>query len=217
MTYLLRPMIAALPYNDDAQEVRDWLDSTLHLTLADAWPACVESKWLFWLGIQVMPHETLVLALCDVAESVLHLVPAGEDRPRIALETARRRARGEVTVEEMRAVASATDTSCDNAAWRAAFYVTAYAAYAAYIYDARASHACSTYAAADTACAYAVRACAYTASAYAYAKRAGLSEGADPLDVCAILRARMPAADVEAALVVWCRENAPDALVEVPS
>ena len=82
---------------------------------------CEEIWVLGWLADALLhrghlKHEALVLAACACARSVLHLVPTGEDRPRLALEVADRWTRGEATLEE---VAVAQVASCD-ASWDAA-------------------------------------------------------------------------------------------------
>lgn len=73
---------------------------------------------------------------CAVARTVLHLVPAGEDRPRIAIETAGRWVRGTATEQECRAAAAAADAAAY--AYAAAAAYDAAAAYAAAWGEARA-------------------------------------------------------------------------------
>ena len=82
----------------------DWLDGAKHSTLQEAWNACFRADWMLWLfgHGQAVPREKLVLCACDIAETVLIHIPAGEDRPRTAIETARRWARGEASIEEVR-------------------------------------------------------------------------------------------------------------------
>ena len=58
----------------------------------------------------------MVLAACDIVESVLHLVPAGEERPRKAIEVTRAWCAGQATAEEVTAVSGAASA----AAWAAA-------------------------------------------------------------------------------------------------
>jgi hypothetical protein len=72
-------------------------------------------------------HRALVLATGACARTALEYVPAGEDRPRLAIETAERWARGEATLDEVRRAKSDT-----NAAWKVAWAAqTAQAAQAA--------------------------------------------------------------------------------------
>lgn len=86
------------------------------------------------------------LLACDFAERALRFVPEGEDRPRQAIEVARRYARGEATREEMDAAgvaawAAARDAARDAAraaAWAAAG-ATAWATWAAAWAAARAT------------------------------------------------------------------------------
>jgi hypothetical protein len=88
------------------------------------WAECERPDWLLWWAGHVVPRQELVLAACDCAETALRYVPEGEDRPRLAIETARRWARGEADDQEARAAADAAYTAADAA-------YTAYAAYAA--------------------------------------------------------------------------------------
>jgi hypothetical protein len=123
--------------------------------------ACPERSWLTWLygRLLVRGHvrrKPLVIAACLCAREVLHLVPAGEERPLRAIETAEAWCREEATLDEVRAARRAAYAYADAAAADAT-YAAAYAAYAA----------------ADAAAAYAAYAAAYAAyAAYAYADAA---------------------------------------------
>ena len=83
--------------------------------LLTAWRDCERADWMLWLcgkmvGAPTWPtRKQLVLAACACAETALRLVPTGEDRPRRAIETARRWAHheGAVTFAEVRAAAAA--------------------------------------------------------------------------------------------------------------
>jgi len=93
---------------------------------------------------------------CDCAERVLPVYDTrypGDTRPRVAIETARRYARGEATAEELRAAASAASAAYAAASSDGA----AAAAYAAAAYAA-------AYAAADAAAYAAADAAAYAAA-----------------------------------------------------
>ena len=95
--------------------------------LQTAWTNCKRSDWMLWL----LDRTTLDrddpqfrLMACDFAGAVLVHIPAGEDRPRLAIECARRFAAGEATREEMDAARDAAwDAAWDaarSAAWDAA-------------------------------------------------------------------------------------------------
>jgi hypothetical protein len=98
---------------------------------AEVWTTCERGNWLLWLcgrmiGKEGWPtRQQVVLAACDCAELALVHVRKGEDRPRIAVETARKWARGEATLEE---VATARRAAADAAADAAAADAAAYAA-----------------------------------------------------------------------------------------
>ena len=125
-----------------------------------AWAECERADWMLWLADRVMARKPVVLAACACARTALQYVPAGEDRPRVAIETTEAWARGEVTIAEVR--------TADAAA-----YAAAYAAYAAY---AAAGSALAAYAAA--AAAYAAVA-AYVDAAYAAYAAADAAADAD--------------------------------------
>jgi hypothetical protein len=163
-------------------ESREWLDG-FRGSVPRAWAACARGDWLLWLAARVgVDRRLIVLAACDIAETALIHVPAVEDRPRIAIETARRWARGEATVAELRAAAYA-------AAYAASASATHRAAVAAY-----ATHRAAASASAD-ADAYAThRAAAYVAEADASARASSLRASAE------IVRRHIPADVIVAAL-----------------
>lgn len=72
-------------------------------TLERAWNECERADWLMWLASKHLPRSTVMLAACDCAETALRYVPEGEDRPRRAIEVARRYHRGEATGDELEA------------------------------------------------------------------------------------------------------------------
>ena len=60
-------------------------------SLEAAWEHCERADWMLWLlGHERAQanHQQLVLVACKCARTVLHLVPPGEDRPRLAVEAA---------------------------------------------------------------------------------------------------------------------------------
>jgi len=132
----------------------NWCDT--QPDFATAWASCERGDWMLWLvGIQAGPpgddkRKPLVLATCECARLALGHFPKSEERPRTAIETAEKWARGEDGV---------TLANCRDAATHAA---DAYAAHAADAYAAYAATA--AYAAAATA-AYAAAADAYAAHA----------------------------------------------------
>ena len=85
---------------------------------------------------QTVDRRRLVLAACDCAESVLHLVPAREERPRRAIETAREWVRGRATQDEVLAAARSAAYATNAASAAAAARCAAYAADADYAYAA---------------------------------------------------------------------------------
>jgi hypothetical protein len=116
----------------------------------DSWLACERGDWLLWIAARLgVDRRLVVLAACDCARLALPRIPDGEHRPRLAIEAAERWARGEATIEEVRAAASAADAYATYATYAAS--ATSYAAYAAYAAD-------DAYAAVPRTCADLVRA-----------------------------------------------------------
>ena len=120
-----------------------------------AWRNCQRGDWMLWLlAKRDADRQTLVLAACECARLALPHVPDGEDRPRLAIETAERWAKGEATLLEVRigggaahlAAANATSAAA-SAAGDAAFAAASATDVAAYA----ASAADAAYAAADAA------------------------------------------------------------------
>jgi len=144
-----------LTYRDACQSAMNWLGDR---DSARMWAECERPDWLLWWAGQVVSRQELVLAACDCAETALRYVPEGEDRPRLAIETARRWARGEATVKEVDAARYAALASYINAGYAAGYAaLTAYATPAPY-----AAH--SAAAAAEEATRAAARADAYAAT-----------------------------------------------------
>jgi hypothetical protein len=119
---------------------------------------------MLWLAERVEIERTLlVLSACDCARTALPYVPAGEDRPRVAIETTEAWCRGEATIEQVRAASAYAYASHAASA-------SAYASYASY-----ASHAASAYAyASHAASAYAAHAASASARVKAHRWMAGL-------------------------------------------
>jgi len=190
-----------LTSRDACPAAMDWLGDR---DSSQMWADCERPDWLLWWAAHSVPRQELVLAACDCAELALRYVPKGEHRPRLAIETARRWARGEATVEEVRSAdAAALAAVCDagDAAAYAAltsFAVTtvcaALTAYAAARAAVRAADD-AAYAADDAA--YAARA----ADAAYSAARAAVRTAADAPDataaaaratMCQLIRTRWP-------------------------
>jgi hypothetical protein len=125
-------------------------------------------------------RRRIVLAACAVAESSLKYLPAGEKRPRVAIETARRWARGEATLKEVRDASDAAYAArAADAAADAAADVTDSAAVS--VDDA----AYAAYVAADDS---------YVSAAYYYSGAAKVVRRYIPLSVlaCSLVGARDP-------------------------
>ena len=56
-----------------------------------AWETCKRGDWLLWIADKLnVDRKLLVLAACACARTALKYVPAGEERPRLAIEAAER-------------------------------------------------------------------------------------------------------------------------------
>ena len=148
----------------------DWLDDR---DSSQMWAECRRPDWLLWWAGQAVSRQDLVLAACDCAETALRFVPEGEDRPRLAIETARRWARGEATVKEVDAARAAAISAYIGAGYAASYAaLTAYATpapFAALAAAAAAEEAASAAARDAANAAYAANAAAYASDAAARA------------------------------------------------
>ena len=182
------------------REARVWL-----ATQSDpraAWETCERPDWMIWYARRRdVDPKVFVRIACDCARTVLWLVPEGENRPRLAIEVAERRMRGEATIDEVRDAAYAAEDAAADAAYvvDAAADATYAAAYAAVYTAAAAAAADATYAAAYAAvytaaaaayAAYVVDAAADAADAYA-----GTREQAN-IQMCQIIRTHLRYEDV---------------------
>ena len=86
-------------------------------TLHVVWTTCKRGDWLLWLVGKMADkkgwptRKQAVLAACDCAEKALKYVKEGEDRPRLAIQTARKWARGKATLGEVRKAYAAADAA----------------------------------------------------------------------------------------------------------
>lgn len=93
-------------------------------SLAVAWKACRRADWMLWLAARCSgkhgsaAHRRVVLAACACARTGLSRLPADENRPRLAIETAERWARRKrgVTLAMVRDAADAAYAAADAAA-----------------------------------------------------------------------------------------------------
>jgi hypothetical protein len=125
-------------------------------TLQHAWDACAQADWMVWWALRLDPRRKAAWrALFDIIESVLHLVPEEETRPRKAVETVRQWLDGRATGRELRYAANVAANAASAAAndAHAAATVAAYDAHAAATAVATAATAAANaaYAAADAA------------------------------------------------------------------
>ena len=130
-----------------------------------AWATCQRGDWMICMAAQRCmqgdpTHRAVVLAACECARLSLKHVPEGEDRPRVAIETAECWARreGGVTLDDVREARMAASAYAYASA-SAYAYAAAYAADAAdAAYAAAASASAATAAAAGEPAAASVRA-----------------------------------------------------------
>jgi hypothetical protein len=110
--------LVALDACDEAVEWAHGYDS-----LEAAWADCQRGDWMLWLAGHCagdQPYSDarrpLVLAACACARLALPHVPAGEDRPRVAIETAEAWARGDAGVTTTDVSAARADAGADAGA-----------------------------------------------------------------------------------------------------
>ena len=171
------------------KEVQEWAEAHGG-PMEELWRDCERGDWMLWLAVRAkIDRRVVVNAACACARTALQYVPAGEERPRRAIEAAEAWARGEETLEAVRTAADAAD------------YAAADATYTDY---AAAEAATSAYFAATAANAYAANVvAAYTAvvnaaSAAFFGSDGGKLACAQTLAECAeLVRAYISAADSE--------------------
>ena len=107
-------------------------------TAAQAYTDCERAEWMLWVATRIdIDRKLLVLAACACAETALKYVPAGEDRPRKAIETARAWCAGKATLDDVVATSAA--------AWDARDTIAPIAAIAASAASAASSAACAAW------------------------------------------------------------------------
>jgi len=127
-------LVEFLRKNHACRESLKWLEGR---DLTQAWAECERGDWLLWHAAKAgIDRKRLVMAACACARLALVHVRAGEEGPRITIETAEAWCRGEATIEQVRearrnAAAAADDAYAAAAAAADAAYDAAYAAYAA--------------------------------------------------------------------------------------
>ena len=107
-----------------------------------AWDSCERADWLLWFSIKLADRKLVVLAACACARTTLHLVPKGEERPRLAIETAEAWTRGEATIDEVRKATDDAHYTPSRACYDAAYYAAATTYY--YTFTPRAAHCAAT-------------------------------------------------------------------------
>ncbi len=158
-------------------KTRPWLE---------AWETCPDARWMLAAAASVgVDRRFVVRAACACARTVLDRIPAGEERPRRAIETAEAWTRGEATLDEVRQAANAAYIASDNAAFAAATNV-------AYVSSSSYAAVADAYNAAEFAASYAdAPASAHDSSAHAatYASRAAYYASASDSGVVTDTRA----------------------------
>ncbi len=90
-------------------------------TLRRAWAECERADWMLWYAEKKsVDRKLLVRCACQCARRVLHLIPAGEDRPRKAIEAAEAWIEGKLGLAEVEKAADAATHAADAAADAAA-------------------------------------------------------------------------------------------------
>ena len=84
------------------EEVAQWADSRPKASFYDLWEDTIDPTWPCLAKAGGATQQQLVFAVCAVARLCLPLIPEGDERPRIAIETAEAWCRGEVTAEQVR-------------------------------------------------------------------------------------------------------------------
>ena len=121
----MKSLIEFLKKSEACAPALKWLET--QLDAQTAWVNCERGDWLLWLLAKLeIDRKKLVLLACKCARSSLHLVLKGEERPRIAIETAEAWARGEATLGEVNRAAIAAQEAVYSASSRASYEAAAY-------------------------------------------------------------------------------------------
>ena len=114
-------LIKFLMQHQACPEAMQWTVEHPTLSPSKLWRACPRGDWLLWLAEKAgVERKLIVLAACDCARTALKYVAEGEDRPRIAIETAEAWCRGDATIEEVQKAAGAAEAWAAGAARAAA-------------------------------------------------------------------------------------------------
>ena len=124
-------LVVFLNRNHACGESLEWLGDR---NLSQTWAECERGDWLIWLAAKAgIDRKRLVMAACACARLAIVHVRIGEERPRIAIETAEAWSRGEATIEQVREARKAAAYAAYAAA---AAYAASAADAAAYAADA---------------------------------------------------------------------------------
>uniref|UniRef100_A0A6M3KQE0 Uncharacterized protein n=1 Tax=viral metagenome TaxID=1070528 RepID=A0A6M3KQE0_9ZZZZ len=116
------------------EEAVKWVDG---FDLKTAWDECERADWMLWYMcmVELATKRERIHIICDCAATALKYVPKGEDRPREAIEAARRYA-DEPTEENLRLLRAAAEVAV-WVAWAAeAAEVAVWVAWAAEVAEA---------------------------------------------------------------------------------
>ena len=99
----------------------EWAASRPEADFMTLWDETIDPEWLPYLAqAGGATKQEMALAACAVARLCLHLIPEGEERPRIAIETAEAWTRGEATAEQVGKAITAAYAAAADAAYAAA-------------------------------------------------------------------------------------------------
>jgi len=96
----------------------DWVSEQTG-SAQEIWDACERGDWMLWYAGHASDRRLVVRAACLCAREALIYIPAGEDRPRIAIETAERWTLGEATIDEVRASKADAFNATYKTTWHA--------------------------------------------------------------------------------------------------
>jgi hypothetical protein len=115
-----KTLLARLKKLNACTEAVNWIGAR---DLETAWDECPRLDWMLWLAgrSKKLPIQKIVAVACACARTSLQYVPAGENRPRLAIEAAEGWIAGKVSWAEVAAARAAGDAAraaAGDAAWR---------------------------------------------------------------------------------------------------
>jgi hypothetical protein len=103
---------------DACSDAREWTDG---MDLKTAWKKCKRADWMLWFicKMEIGTKQERIHIICDCSATALKYIPKGENRPRLAIEAARRYADNPTEENCLACDTAAEAAGAAGAAWAA--------------------------------------------------------------------------------------------------